>query len=106
MPPAYRSLGRHIELDFALGVNVTGQIGRTFDVFDWAGVYPAGAFTVSSPYTWDLSQLYTTGDVTLYRRARTLHDRAGRTGLCRHDCQATNLLEENTFEKRNALISG
>ena len=26
---------------------------------------PTGAFTVSSPYTWDLSNLYTTGEVTL-----------------------------------------
>jgi hypothetical protein len=28
-------------------------------------VTPTGAFTVSSPYTWNLSQLYTTGEVTL-----------------------------------------
>ena len=26
---------------------------------------PTGAFTVSSPYTWNLSNLYTTGEVTL-----------------------------------------
>ena len=26
---------------------------------------PTGAFAVSSPYTWNLSQLYTTGEVTL-----------------------------------------
>jgi hypothetical protein len=28
-------------------------------------VTPTGAFTVSSPYTWNLTNLYTTGDVTL-----------------------------------------
>ena len=26
---------------------------------------PTGAFTVSSPYTWNLTNLYTTGEVTL-----------------------------------------
>ena len=26
---------------------------------------PTGAFAVSSPYTWNLSNLYTTGEVTL-----------------------------------------
>jgi hypothetical protein len=28
-------------------------------------VTPSGAFTVSSPYTWNLTNLYTTGEVTL-----------------------------------------
>jgi hypothetical protein len=41
------------------------QLGRTIDLFDWTGVTPTGAFNVSSPYTWNLSKLYTTGEVTL-----------------------------------------
>ena len=57
--------GGTLELTFAPDVNLASQIGRTIDLFDWTGVNPTGAFTVSSPYTWDLSKLYTTGEVTL-----------------------------------------
>ncbi len=59
------ALGGMLGLDFAQGVDVGSQIGRTFDLFDWMGVMPSGAFDVASPYIWDLSQLYTSGDVTL-----------------------------------------
>jgi uncharacterized protein YjbI with pentapeptide repeats len=58
-------LGGTLELSFAADVNPASQIGRTFDLFDWTGVNPTGTFAVSSPYSWDLSNLYTTGDVTL-----------------------------------------
>ena len=57
--------GGTLELTFAADVNLASQIGRTIDLFDWTGVTPTGAFTVSSPYTWNLSKLYTTGEVTL-----------------------------------------
>jgi hypothetical protein len=50
---------------FSADVNLASQVGRTFDLFDWTGVTPTGAFTVESPYTWNLSQLDTTGEVTL-----------------------------------------
>ena len=59
------TLGGTLELNFAPGVNVATQSGRTIDLFDWTGVTPTGAFTVSSPYTWNLTNLYTTGEVTL-----------------------------------------
>ena len=59
------TLGGTLELTFAPGVDVATQSGRTIDLFDWTGVTPTGAFTVSSPYTWNLSKLYTTGEVTL-----------------------------------------
>ena len=59
------TLGGTLELTFAAGVDVATQSGRTIDLFDWTGVTPTGAFTVSSPYTWNLSNLYTTGEVTL-----------------------------------------
>ena len=59
------TLGGTLELTFAPGVNVATQSGRTIDLFDWTGVTPTGAFTVSSPYTWNLTNLYTTGEVTL-----------------------------------------
>ena len=64
--------GGTLELTFAPDVNLASQIGRTIDLFDWTGVTPTGAFTVSSPYTWNLSKLYTTGEVTLTAAAGRL----------------------------------
>jgi uncharacterized protein YjbI with pentapeptide repeats len=54
-----------IELAFATDVNLDTQLGRTIKLFDWTGVNRSGAFNISSPYAWDLTQLYTTGAVTL-----------------------------------------
>lgn len=59
------SLAGTLDLQFIGGVDVTAQLGRTFKLFDWTGVTPTGSFTVSSSLPWDLSHLYTTGDVTL-----------------------------------------
>src|SRR5262245_11289429 len=59
------TLGGTLELTFADDVNLASQLGRTFDLFDWTGVSPTAAFAVVSPYRWDLSNLYTTGEVTL-----------------------------------------
>ena len=59
------TLGGTLELTFAADVNLASQVGRTFDLFDWTGVSPSGTFAVSSPYRWDLSNLYTTGEITL-----------------------------------------
>jgi hypothetical protein len=59
------TLGGTLELTFAADVNLASQLGRTFDLFDWTGVTPTGAFAVASPYSWDLSNLYTTGEITL-----------------------------------------
>src|SRR5262245_45208470 len=59
------TLGGTLELSFADNVNLATQLGRTFDLFDWTGVTPTGAFAISSPYRWDLSNLYATGQVTL-----------------------------------------
>jgi uncharacterized protein YjbI with pentapeptide repeats len=59
------TLGGTLELTFADNVSLASQVGRTFDVFDWTGVSPTGAFAINSPHAWDLSNLYTTGEVTL-----------------------------------------
>jgi uncharacterized protein YjbI with pentapeptide repeats len=59
------TLGGTLELTFAADVNPATQVGRTFDLFNWESVSPTGAFEVSSPYRWNLSNLYTTGEVTL-----------------------------------------
>jgi uncharacterized protein YjbI with pentapeptide repeats len=59
------TLGGTLELAFADDVNLASQIGRTFDLFDWTGVNPTGQFTIASPYAWNLSNLYTTGEVIL-----------------------------------------
>lgn len=59
------TVGGNLELSFATDVDLTSQIGRTFRIFEWTGVNPAGQFRIASPYTWDSSHLYTTGEVTL-----------------------------------------
>jgi hypothetical protein len=59
------ALGGTLELKFAPEVNLASQLGRSIDLFDLTGVTPTGAFNVSSPFTWDLTILYTTGEVTL-----------------------------------------
>ena len=59
------TLGGTLELNFAFGVNVGSQVGRTIRLFDWTGVSPTGQFNVVSPYAWDLSRLYSNGEVTL-----------------------------------------
>jgi hypothetical protein len=46
-------------------VILASQVGRTFDLVDWTGVSPIGSFAISSPYRWNVSNLYTTGEVTL-----------------------------------------
>ncbi len=57
--------GGTLRLTFAPDVSLASQVGRTFDLFDWTGVTPTGVFSVASPYAWNLSKLYTTGEVTL-----------------------------------------
>ncbi len=54
-----------LRLDFADDVNLASQVGRTLRVFNWTGVSPIGAFQISSPYVWETSNMYTTGEVTL-----------------------------------------
>jgi hypothetical protein len=59
------ALGGTLNLTFADGVDVATQVGRTLRIFDWTGVEPTRALAVESPHSWDLSQLYTTGEITL-----------------------------------------
>ena len=59
------SLSGMLELAFADGIDAAAQVDRTIRLFDWSGVTPIGTFDVAGPYTWDVSQLYTAGDVTL-----------------------------------------
>jgi uncharacterized protein YjbI with pentapeptide repeats len=58
-------LGGALELTFADDVSVATQVGRTLRIFDWTGIAPRGQFAICSPYVWDVSNLYTTGEVTL-----------------------------------------
>jgi uncharacterized protein YjbI with pentapeptide repeats len=59
------TLGGTLELTFTDDVNLASQVGRTLKIFDWAGVSPTGALNVISPYAWELSTLFTTGEITL-----------------------------------------
>jgi uncharacterized protein YjbI with pentapeptide repeats len=58
-------LGGALELAFSDDVNVAAQIGRTLKLFDWTGVSPSGQFAIRTPYLWDVTKLYSTGEVTL-----------------------------------------
>jgi uncharacterized protein YjbI with pentapeptide repeats len=69
-------LGGTLELTFTPDVDVLSQVGRTFHIFDWTGVEPTGAFTVASPYPWDLSELYTSGEITFLLPGDTNGDQA------------------------------
>jgi hypothetical protein len=71
------SLGGDLELDLAAGIDPTGLVGETFRLFDWTGVDPLGQFgevtsNLPAGYSWDTSQLYSTGDVTLVPEPDTL----------------------------------
>ena len=55
-------------IDPNASTNLTSLIGTTFDLFDWDGVEPTGAFSAIATedgFDWDVANLYTTGDVTL-----------------------------------------
>ncbi len=54
-----------LELDFAQGVDVPALFGRSYQVFDWSQVTPTGQLQIASSFNWDLSQLYTTGQIVL-----------------------------------------
>ena len=59
------SLAGELDLTFAPGIDPTSLVGDTFQLFDWSGVNPNGRFQVVSNYGWDLSQIYSSGEVTL-----------------------------------------
>ena len=71
-PGANIALGGKLELLFAPNTDVASQIGRTIKIINWNGVSPTGSFLVNSPYTWDLSRLYTFGEVTLVPEPSTV----------------------------------
>jgi hypothetical protein len=63
------SLGGTLDLEFADGVDPSTLVGDTFQLFHWSGPLPAGdqfsAINTAPGLSWDLSNLYTTGAVTL-----------------------------------------
>ena len=62
-------LGGTLDLEFANGVDPTGLLGQSFQLFNWNGPLPAGdqfgAITTEPGFMFDTSDLYTTGYVTL-----------------------------------------
>ncbi|MGA2253934.1 MAG: hypothetical protein ABSG53_04670 [Thermoguttaceae bacterium] len=64
------TLNGNLELDLAAGVNLAGLVGDSFQLFDRTGVSPSGQFAtitndLPAGYSWDTTQLYSNGDVTL-----------------------------------------
>lgn len=61
-------LNGKLRLGFAPDADILALIGTTFDLFDWNGQLPAGEEFAQvlwdSGHQWDISQLYTTGEVT------------------------------------------
>ena len=61
------TLGGNLELGVAAGVDPTTLIGHAFQTFNWSGVTPSGQFNivndVSATCLFDVSQLYSTGNV-------------------------------------------
>jgi uncharacterized protein YjbI with pentapeptide repeats len=64
-PGTTPALGGYLDLEFASYLDPESQLGQTIHVFDWNGAVPSGSFTITGPYAWDLSKLYTDGDVRL-----------------------------------------
>jgi hypothetical protein len=58
-------LGGSLKLTFSDDIDLGTQVGRTLHIFDWTGVAPTGQFEIRSPYVWDTTKLYATGEVTL-----------------------------------------
>jgi len=63
------SLDGTLDLEIAAGINPATLIGHTFQLFTWnAALDPANTFTsiaTNPTLAWDLSSLYTTGQITL-----------------------------------------
>ena len=58
-----------LDLEIASGTDPSTLVGTTFQLFNWNGPLPSGdqfsSFTTAPGLTWDLTNLYSTGTVTL-----------------------------------------
>ena len=64
------TLGGNIELGVVSGVDPSGLLGQSLQLFNWTGVSPSGQFAqvvsdLPTRYSWDTSALYTVGKVAL-----------------------------------------
>ena len=63
------TLGGRLLLGADVGVNPVALVGRSYQVFDWTGVAPSGAFQIASGlpanFAWNTSGLYSAGMVSL-----------------------------------------
>ena len=59
------SLGGTLDLEFADGVDVARKSATPSISSIGQALIPAAQFTIDSPYQWDLSHLYTSGEITL-----------------------------------------
>lgn len=58
-------LGGTLDIQFESDFDFASNVGKAFDLFDWSSVAPRGNFQVTSSQRWDLSNLYTTGEIIL-----------------------------------------
>jgi len=67
------TLGGNLALGVANGIDATTLFGRSFQVFNWSGVIPSGQFNTVNHFSvgclLDLSQVYSTGNLTVLGHA-------------------------------------
>ena len=111
------TLDGKLDLEFAQGVDLAGQLGKTYNIFNWTGVTPSGSFAISSPHGWDTSNLYTTGDLTLTAAlvgsAFQVHDGLVNTnltgtsiGLAKSTAGTVTLTGNNTYTGATTITQG
>jgi hypothetical protein len=77
------SLGGTLDVTFAAGVDPASMLGTPIQLFNWTGVAPTGQFTwqddlsaqnstYNENFSWDTSQLYSTGYITEVPEPATL----------------------------------
>jgi hypothetical protein len=70
------SLGGTLDVTFAAGVSPASLLGEPIQLFNWSGVTPTGQFAweddLPAGYSWDTSQLYSTGYITEVPEPATL----------------------------------
>ena len=65
------SLGGKLELLLAPSVESNDLVGKTYKLFDWTETAHTGQFHIESDPRWDVSQLYTTGEISFVSEPTT-----------------------------------
>lgn len=86
----------YLELTFAEGVDLESLVGVAFDLFDWENRNISGQFHIVSGLDWDISSLYTTGEVSLLSTEPNLPGDANLDGMVNH--QDATIMADNWLQ--------